>query len=203
MRNLTNQIMERFKEKEGTIFSINDFYNIGTKNSVKSALLRLEKKGSITRVLDGLYIKPKYSEIVEESSYPSPHEVAKKIADKFSWNICYDDNKSLNLTGLSTQVPNSYIYITDGPYRTYNYMGIDIIFKHTNSKYLFEFSFESTIMLVAIKTLGKGKISNLELLKLASYSKRYIKDDLIKDALGLPVWIREVLCKIEKININK
>lgn len=37
--------------------------------------------------MDGLYIKPKYSNILKEYSYPDASEVTQKLADKFSWTI--------------------------------------------------------------------------------------------------------------------
>ena len=87
MGSITNQIEEIMTENPGKIFSIHDFYHIGTKNTIKSVLYRLNEENKITRLMDGLYIKPKYSEILKEYSYPDASEVAEKLADKFSWTI--------------------------------------------------------------------------------------------------------------------
>ncbi len=87
MISITNQIENIMSENKGKIFSINDFYSIGTKNTIKSILYRLNEENKITRLIDGLYIKPKYSEILKEYSYPDASEVAEKLTDKFSWTI--------------------------------------------------------------------------------------------------------------------
>ncbi|WP_330624202.1 DUF6088 family protein [Peptostreptococcus stomatis] len=63
----------------------------------------------ITRLMNGLYVKPRYSKILKEYSYPDASDVAEKLADKFSWTIAPAGNTALNYTGLSTQVPNEFI----------------------------------------------------------------------------------------------
>ena len=61
MDSITNRIENIMSENQGKIFSINDFYELGTKNTIKSVLYRLNKEGKVVRLLDGLYTKPKYS----------------------------------------------------------------------------------------------------------------------------------------------
>ena len=48
---------------------------------------KIMSENQITRLIDGLYIKAKYNEILKEYSYPDASEVAEKLADKFSWTI--------------------------------------------------------------------------------------------------------------------
>jgi hypothetical protein len=196
MDSIINQIENIMSENQGKIFSINDFYNLGTKNTIKSALYRLNEKNHITRLLDGLYIKPKYSKVLKEYSYPDANEVAEKIADKFSWTIAPTGDTALNYTGLSTQVPNEYKYISDGAYREYLYRDKKLVFKHTTNRNISAYSKKLSIIIQAIKALGKDNISEENIKKLAIYSKG-VKEDLKKDTLKLPFWIREVLEKIE------
>lgn len=186
-------------ENQGKIFSINDFYDLGTKNTIKSILYRLNEENEIARLLDGLYTKPKYSKILNEYSYPDASAVAEKIADKFSWTIAPTGDTALNYTGLSTQVPNEYVYISDGAYREYLYRDKKIIFKHTTNRNITSYSKELSILIQAIKALGKDNISEEDIKKLAVFAKE-IQEDLIKDTLKLPFWIQEVLEKIQEIN---
>ena len=44
MERIITEIMKQFELNEGKIYSINDFYYLGTKNTIKATLLRLEKK---------------------------------------------------------------------------------------------------------------------------------------------------------------
>ncbi|HGD1608527.1 MULTISPECIES: DUF6088 family protein [Streptococcus] len=199
MDSITNQIETIMSENQGKIFSINDFYDLGTKNTIKSILYRLNEENEIARLLDGLYTKPKYSKILNEYSYPDASAVAEKIADKFSWTIAPTGDTALNYTGLSTQVPNEYVYISDGAYREYLYRDKKIIFKHTTNRNITSYSKELSILIQAIKALGKDNISEEDIKKLAVFAKE-IQEDLIKDTLKLPFWIQEVLEKIQEIN---
>ena len=198
MNSITKQIENIMSENQGKIFSINDFYNIGTKNTIKSVLYRLNEENKIKRLMDGLYIKPKYSNILKEYSYPDASEVAKKLADKFSWTIAPTGDTALNYTGLSTQVPNEYIYISDGAYREYLYRNKKIIFKHTTNRNITSYSKELAILIQAVKALGKDNISEEHIKKLEAFAKN-IEEDLKEDTLKLPFWIQEVLAKIQEI----
>lgn len=199
MDSITNQIETIMSENQGKIFSINDFYDLGTKNTIKSILYRLNEENEIVRLLDGLYTKPKYSKILDEYSYPDASAVAEKISDKFSWTIAPTGDTALNYTGLSTQVPNEYVYISDGAYREYLYRDKKIIFKHTTNRNITSYSKELSILIQAIKALGKDNIREEDIKKLAVFAKG-IQEDLIKDTLKLPFWIQEVLNKIHQIN---
>lgn len=199
MISITNQIEKIMSENQGKVFSINDFYNLGTKNTIKSILYRLNKENQITRLIEGLYIKPKYSNILKEYSYPDASEIAEKLANKFFWTISPTGDTALNYIGLSTQIPNEYIYISDGPYREYLYRDKKIIFKHTTNRNITSYSKELSILIQAIKTLGKDNISKEDIKKLAIFAKK-IKENFKEDTLKLPFWIQEVLQKIQVIN---
>ena len=199
MISITNQIEKIMSENQGKVFSINDFYNLGTKNTIKSILYRLNKENQITRLIEGLYIKPKYSKILKEYSYPDASEIAEKLANKFSWTISPAGDTALNYIGLSTQIPNEYIYISDGPYREYLYRDKKIIFKHTTNRNITSYSKELSILIQAIKALGKDNIGKDDIKKLAIFAKK-IKENFKEDTLKLPFWIQEVLQKIQVIN---
>ncbi|MBS6611220.1 MAG: hypothetical protein KH288_06625 [Peptoniphilus harei] len=202
MESINKKIEDIMTSNTGEIFSINDFYGLGTKNTIKSVLYRLNEEDKITRLIDGLYTKPKYSEILKEYSYPDANALAEKIADKFSWTISPAGDTALNYTGLSTQVPNEYIYISDGPYRQYDYRNKKILFKHTSNRNITSYSKELSILVQAIRALGKDGIGEEELKKLAVFAQN-IKEDLKRDTLKLPFWIQEILEKIQEINNEK
>ena len=178
----------------GKIYSINDFYNLATKNTIKSILYRLNEEGTIIRIIDGLYTKPRYSEILQEYSYPNINDVAEKIAEKFAWTISPTGDTALNYTGLSTQVPNEFIYISDGPYREYLYRNKKIIFKHTSNRNISLYSKKISIIIQAIKALGQNNITDNNI-KILSKFANDIKDEL-KNTTKLPFWIKEIMERI-------
>ena len=127
----------------------------------------------------------------QEYSYPDANDVAEKLAEKFSWTIAPTGDTALNDTGLSTRVPNEYIYISDGPYRKYLYRGKRIVFKHTTNRNITSCSKDMSILIHAIKALGKDRLNEEQLKKLANYAKR-MKEDFGQDPSRLPFWIQEV-----------
>ena len=106
--------------------------------------------------------------------------------------------KKIRLKGLSTQVPNEYIYISDGAYGKYLYRNKKIIFKHTTNRNITFYSKELAILIQAVKALGKDNISEEHIKKLEVFAKN-IEEDLKEDTLKLPFWIQEVLAKIQEI----
>ena len=197
MSTLINQIEKIMTDNPGKIYSINDFYYLGTKNTIKSIFYRLNKENKITRLIDGLYTKPKYSKVLKEYSYPNPNDVALKIADKFSWSIAPTGETALNFVGLSTQISNEYIYISDGEYREYEYRDIKIIFKHTTNRTITNYSKKFSILIQAIKALGNGNVGQSEINKLSLYAYD-IKDEINNNLLKLPFWIQEVLKRLKE-----
>ncbi|ACF07073.1 Uncharacterised protein [Metamycoplasma arthritidis] len=199
MNSLKRQIEDIMSKNSGKIFSINDFYDIGTKNTIKSILHRLSQDEIVIRLIDGLYMKPKYSKILNEYSYPDAAEIAEKLADKFSWTIAPYGETALNYIGLSNQISNEYIYISNGAYREYWYGDKKIIFKHTANRNITLYSKELAILIQAIKTIGENNISNKDIKKLALFAS-HIKENLKIDTLKLPFWIQKVLRKIWEMN---
>ncbi len=193
------EIEEIMLSEKGKIFSINDFLYLGSVNTVKSALYRMHKEGKITRLLDGLYTIPEYSYILNEYAYPDADDIAIKIAQKFCWNIAPASNNALNFTGLSSQVSNTYEYVSDGPYREYLYRNTKIIFKHTANRYISFYSKKLATLIQALKGLGQNNIGDREIAIMACYAME-IDDDLIKDTFRLPAWIREALGQIYEVN---
>ncbi len=198
---IASKIQNIMFNNQGKIYSINDFYDLGTKNTVKSILYRLTKEGKIFRLIDGLYTWPEYSNILKQYCHPSTDEIAFKIAKKFSWIIAPMKEAALNYSGLSRQIPNVYIYISNGENRQYKYLNKKIIFKHTSNRNISFYSLELSVLIQAIKAVGRNKITDEDIERLAIFAKK-IKEDLDKDTLKVPFWIREILLKIKKKNEN-
>ena len=101
----------------GKAFSAVTFSDIADMNSTNVALYRLEKEGKIRRVIKGIYDIPVYSSLLDEYGVPDVEQAAEAIAEKVNWNIAPSGDTALNLLHISTQVPNVWEYVSDGPYR--------------------------------------------------------------------------------------
>jgi hypothetical protein len=177
-------------------FIVSDFIDLGNYETIKKSLIRLEKKRILRRVLRGVYDKPTYSEIIQEYSAPSPSKVALALARNFNWNIIPSGEVSLNLLGISTQVPTKFIYNSSGPYKSYNMGNITIEFKHKSMKVIAGKSYMSALVIQALKALGKDSI-NASIIR--NIRNRLSEDDkfkLLEEGKQAPIWMYPYLKRI-------
>ena len=143
----------------GTAFSASDFLDIAEANSVSQALFRIEKEGKIRRVMNGIYDKPAYSELIQEYGMPRIDKVADALARRFNWNIAPSGDTALNILHISTQVPNVWEYVSDGPYRDYMIGKIPLKFKHVMPREINGYSAITVMIIQGIRAIGKGNIA--------------------------------------------
>ena len=61
------------------------------------------------------------------------------------------------MLGLSTQVTAVWSYISDGPYKTYEWNSTKLEFKHRTNKEITGLSYMTSLVIQALKTLGRGQ----------------------------------------------
>lgn len=179
----------------GCCFVVSDFLNVSNYENAKKCLLRLQNKGLIRRVIRGVYDKPYHSKIINELSTPKIEEVAKAIARNYNWCISPSGLISLNLLGLSTQVPNDYEYFSSGQYKSYKIGKINIQFRHKSSKDLLGLSFKSALVVNAIKELGVN-IEDNSISIIRNHLSSREKETLLKEANDVTKWIYGVIKRI-------
>jgi hypothetical protein len=141
----------------GWAFSPKDFSRFARP---EDALGSLAKAGTIRRVIRGIYDYPRFSDLLQKPMSPDVHQVANALARKFGWNIVPDGTSALNLIGISTQVPGQYLYLTDGPSRSYKIGKTSLNFKHAALKEMkFRYD-ESAIIVHALKSLGEARLTD-------------------------------------------
>ena len=69
----------------GWVFSPRDFTDLGRRATIDSALHRLERKGTVRRVIRGIYDYPRFSELLSQPLSPDIDQVAQALARKFGW----------------------------------------------------------------------------------------------------------------------
>lgn len=191
-----NEILNRIKNDSGSVFIADDFFDITGYETVRSTLNRLADKGTIKRIIKGIYYQPKYYEILDDYEAPSIPKVAKAIARKYNWTIAPSGNTALNLLGLDTQVPSKWTYISDGRYVKVTVGNTTIEFKHRKGAEISNMTEDTSMVIQAIKTIGKGKVteSQIEHLKtrLSSSQKKY----LLNESKSASKWIYAIIRKI-------
>jgi hypothetical protein len=160
MKSLENQIVRKiYGNGRGWAFSRKDFTLLGGAESVDRCLSRLAAKGTIRRLTRGLYDYPQYSRWLGQTLGPDMDQAAHALARKFGWHIQVTGNAALNILGLSTQVPTQYLYLSDGPSKTYNLLGAELGFQKARYTHLGVKRADSALLVQAIHALGQGGIS--------------------------------------------
>ena len=197
-RNISlNQIEERIRNSpKGTIFLTSDFTDLASSDAANKALLRLEEAGLIRRILFGVYEHPDYNEFLGEYVEPSPDMVARALARKFGWTIVPCGDTALNMLGLSTQVPATWLYVSDGTYKEYTYGNTTIRFKRTTNKEISKISYKTALVIQALKALGKDNVDDTVLTKLRNNLIDSEKQALLSEAKTVTSWIYEYIKQI-------
>lgn len=183
-------------EKIGAVFVAADFADITDKTTTNVALARLESEGIIRRVLRGVYDKPEYNEFLKEYIAPIPDNVAHALARNYGWTIVPCGDTALNLLGLSTQVPATWVYVSDGTYKEYTYDNTTIQFKRTTNKEVSKLSYKTALTIQALKALGKDKIDDALLDSLRKLLTDHEKQTMMAEAKTATSWIYEYIRQI-------
>lgn len=116
--NSSTKIRRRIKRaKQGHFFILNDFLDIADRDLAKVQLNQFVNEGVLKRSYHGVYQKPKVNKKFNLDVPPTVHEIISQIARKNNQQVVPAGDTALNFLGLSTQVPVTYEYLTDGPSR--------------------------------------------------------------------------------------
>lgn len=195
--NIQEQIEQRIESFDDSyIFSSKDFLDISDHVTIGVALSRIAKSGKIQKIINGLYYKPVYIELIKEYSIPSIDDIAKALARKFNWTISPSGDYSLNILHLSTQVPNTYEYVSSGPNREYIIRGKTLIFKNVRQGVINGFHPDSILLVQAIQSLGKNRLEQDEIKILKGLFTKQEKKIILDETKYAPNWIYEIIKEI-------
>lgn len=202
MKSIENMVLSRiYGRGKGFVFSSADFIDEFRDNNIDKALSELTKQGKIRRIIRGLYDYPKHSELLQQPLSPDIEQIAQALARKFRWRIEPSGDTALNLLKLSTQVPGRYIYHSDGPNRSYKIGNTTLEFKKTVLKEIgFKYSISSLIV-AALKSLGKNHIDENVITTLQNQIDPKMRSKILKDTKTVTGWIYDaikLICKDER-----
>ncbi len=176
---------------EGEVFYTSRFADIASLATIRKCLGRLVDAGAIRRVMTGVYEKPKYSELLAEFLPPSPEKVASALAEKYNWTVAPCGDIALNKLGLSTQVPVTLDFASDGPYRDFYVDNIKISFKHKSNREISNMSKMSIMVVQAFKSLGRERVDERIISILRNRLSAEEKEILLKETAGTISWVYE------------
>ena len=125
---------------------------------VGSTLAELTDSGLLSKVAQGIYVKPRKSKF--GLVLPSIDKIVQAIAARDNAEVLPSGMTALNVLGFSTQVPMNYLYLTSGSERTIKLTNRQVILKRGVPK---NFSYKTRLIALlaqALRTLKQENIGN-------------------------------------------
>ncbi|WP_310377530.1 DUF6088 family protein [Flavobacterium sp.] len=195
MKSVESKIVEAIKKiSKGVLIFPEDFQELGTSEAVRLALHRLEKETSITRVAQGIYVRPKSNKYIG-NLIPSAEEVAEAIAKRDRIRTLPTGSYALNALGLSTQIPMKIVLLTDGSPREIKVGKRTIKFKKTTPKNLSAKGKISKLVIQALKEIGINNQTTIEEERIIELLKKEDPKHIMHDIKLAPVWIQKIMKK--------
>ncbi len=195
-QSIENKVLEHFKYRQrGKIYFTNDFATLGTSESIRKSLSNLVKKDILIRLTQGIYLYPKIDKELGVL-YPSVDDVCRAIAKRDKARIEPTGIFALHSLGLSTQIPVNVVYLTDGIPRKIKYGNRTIKFKKTAPKNLAMKGKVSSLVITALKQIGKENVSQEVELQLTKVLKKESVENVRHDAKLAPEWISKLIFQL-------
>lgn len=192
----TSKIKQRILGKgRGAIFAPSDFLDIGSRASVDQALSRLTDQGLIRRLTRGLYDYPRQSPRFGLLA-PSADDIARAVARKDNQVLQPSPAMAANQLGLSTQVPSTPTYMTDGPTRTKKVGRQVIQFRNASPKTLVGAGSKTGTVFQALRYLGKDRMDDQVIGKIAQTLNAKDRAQLAKQSKHVPAWMYPIVQQI-------
>ena len=180
--------------RRGHLLFPDDFQAFGSSEAIRLALHRLEKVKCITRVAQGIYVRPIQSKYIGEV-FPSAEEVAKGIAKRDRIRIVPTGAYALSALGLSTQVPMKLVFLTDGAARVVKVGKRTIKFKKSTPKSLLAKGKISSLVIQALREIKINSVTDAEEKQIINLLKKESNIVLLHDIKLAPVWIQKIMRK--------
>lgn len=190
-----NKISEQGR---GWCFTVMDFEDLGSGDSIRHALSVLHKEKMIRRLAHGIYDYPQEHKDLGIIP-PNLSEVAKAIATKNGVKIQPSGAHAANLAGLSEQVPGRVVFLTDGPARKVKIGKQEIVFKKTTSKIMASAGTREGLIIQALKNLGKNQIDDVTRARTRRFLAASTNDEIRQNLKFAPAWVKKLVLEIMEI----
>jgi hypothetical protein len=197
MQTIEKKLISRiYGHGRGWVFTQIDFIDLAPRGTIDWLFKKLESNGTIKRVLRGIYYYPEISTLLNEQLPVEIPRVAQTLARKFGWFIIPSGETALNTLGISSQVPSTYVYITNGRNVSYQIEKRELIFRKGMYKETTFVNMESSILVQALKAYGKENLDDEALKKFKQAIPPTTREKILKDTRSVTGWIYQFIQKI-------
>ena len=189
MQTIDSELKSRiYGHGRGSVFTPNDFLDLGGRDAVDKALSRLATRGEVRRLARGLYEYPREHPELGTLS-PDIEKVAKALAGKDRLRLQPAGAYATNLLGLSEQVPAKAVFLTDGPSRTVKIGRQEIQLRRTTPRNMAAAGRLSGLLMQAFRHLGRQHITEQRMAHLKRTLPAKERNKLLKDLPLAPTWM--------------
>ena len=189
MQTIDSKLKSRiYGHGRGSVFTPNDFLDLGGRDAVDKALSRLATRGEVRRLARGLYEYPREHPELGTLS-PDIEKVAKALAGKDRLRLQPAGAYATNLLGLSEQVPAKAVFLTDGPSRTVKIGRQEIQLRRTTPRNMAAAGRLSGLLMQAFRHLGRQHITEQRMAHLKRTLPAKERNKLLKDLPLAPTWM--------------
>ena len=193
MQSVDDKVIAKIKKaKRGSLFFTEDFLSFGSAKAVAKALERMVEKEEVFRVARGIYARLEKDPILGLIK-PSTEAIAEAIRKRDKARIVPTGILALNALGLSTQVPMNVVYLTDGAARKIDLGKRKILFKKSAPKNLSAIGKISSLVIQALKEIGKDKCTENEIQIILKQLTKEEPYRLEHDIRLAPEWFRVIM----------
>ena len=199
MQDVKDKILTRVRAKgRGVVYTTKDFLDLGSRAAVDQALSRLVREKALRRLRRGLFDYPRVNVKLGGELAADADSVAQAVARKVSSRIQPSGALAANVLGLSTQVPAKRVYLTDGASRKVRVGNQTMVFKHAAPKSLVATKKASTLVVQALRYLGREGVTDEVVRKLRLTLSDQDKKRLVADTRYAADWIVEAVREIAR-----
>jgi hypothetical protein len=199
MSDLKDQILSRISAgARSSVWTVNDFLDLGNYDAVRKALQRLASAGDIRRIDDGLYDKPQFNRLTKKDDPPNPRQVIDAVARRNQIRVLVDGMTAANDLGLTNAVPARIVVHTDARLRPIKLGNMTISFKPTAASRLYWAGRPAMRLIQALHWLKDTTDVPTLSAQIRALLKRIpdpqpILDDLAQGLPTLPAWMQDLL----------
>ncbi len=179
----------------GFVFTPADLTRFGSRAAVDQALSRLARAGEIRRIGRGIYDYPKVSSRLGPLT-PSAEAIATAIARREGVHVKVSGARAANALGLSTQVPATVTFLTEGTPRVREVAGQTVELKRAVPKRLRGAGTTAGIVIEALRHLGRSGVTPEIVRRLVSKLTAEDQRELLALSASAPLWLRQVVVKV-------
>lgn len=175
-----------------SVFSAYDLLSYGARNTVDQNLIRLYQAGLIQKISTGLYCFPKKHKFLG-TIIPKIDDILQGYARKFNCVLQVSPAHAAHQLGLTQQIPNKLIYLTNLQSKTLNFAGQKIYLKQAGPKKLIGIGTKAGLIIQALYFFGKLGCGNDIRRQVKSLMTHKDRKDLKALVSMVPTWMQPIL----------